>query len=69
VAGLCDGLPAGLRASAPLTRSRLDFLTHSRIYDVRKAERMLGFAAATDLDTGTARSLAWYREEGYLPGG
>ena len=52
--------------SAPLTRSRLDFLTHSRVYDVTKAERLLGFAAATDLATGTARSMAWYRAEGYL---
>jgi nucleoside-diphosphate-sugar epimerase len=52
--------------SAPLTRSRLDFLTHSRVYDVTKAERVLGFAAPTDLPTGTARSMAWYRDEGYL---
>ena len=52
--------------SAPLTRSRLDFLTHSRVYDVRKAERVLGFAATTDLQTGTARSMAWYRDQGYL---
>jgi nucleoside-diphosphate-sugar epimerase len=69
MAGLGDRLPHGLKGSAPLTRSRLDFLTHSRIYDVRKAQRLLGFGSvATDLWTGAARSLAWYREEGYLPG-
>ena len=39
---------------------------HSRVYDVTKAQRMLGFAASTDLATGAARSLAWYREQGYL---
>jgi dihydroflavonol-4-reductase len=66
-ATFCDLLPAKLRRSAPLTRSRLDFLTHSRVYDVSKAERLLGFRAATDLPTGVARSVAWYREEGYLP--
>jgi hypothetical protein len=27
---------------------------------------VLGFSAATDLTTGAARSLAWYREQGYL---
>ena len=64
-----DRLPADLRRSAPLTRSRLDFLTHSRVYDVAKAQRLLNFAAATDLSTGLARSVAWYREHGYLPAG
>jgi nucleoside-diphosphate-sugar epimerase len=66
VAAVGDRLPANLKRAAPLTRSRLDFLTHSRVYEVTKAERVLGFAATTDLTTGTARSMAWYREEGYL---
>jgi nucleoside-diphosphate-sugar epimerase len=66
VALVGDNLPSNLQQSAPLTSSRLDFLTHSRIYDVTKAQRVLGFAAATDLPTGTARSMAWYREEGHL---
>ena len=66
-AALGDRLPAGLKRSAPLTRSRLEFLTHSRVYDVSKARRVLGFAAATDLPTGTERSMAWYRREGHLP--
>jgi nucleoside-diphosphate-sugar epimerase len=55
-----------MRRSAPLTRSRLDFLTHSRVYDVTKARRLLGFAAATDLPTGVTRTLAWYREKGHI---
>ncbi|MBV9853434.1 MAG: NAD-dependent epimerase/dehydratase family protein [Streptosporangiaceae bacterium] len=67
VAGLAGRLPAGLKHRVPLTRSRLDFLTHSRVYDVSKALRMLGFAAATDLSTGVARTVAWYRQRGYLP--
>jgi nucleoside-diphosphate-sugar epimerase len=61
-----DRLPPDLRRSAPLTRSRLDFLTHSRVYDVTKARRLLGFAAATDLPAGAAQSVAWYREHGHL---
>jgi dihydroflavonol-4-reductase len=66
VAMVGDRLPSNLKRSAPLTRSRLEFLTHSRVYDVTKAERLLGFAAATDLPTGATRSMAWYRDEGYL---
>ena len=67
VAAVGDRLPARLKQAAPLTSSRLDFLTHSRVYDVTKARRVLGFAAATDLPTGAARTLAWYRERRYLP--
>jgi nucleoside-diphosphate-sugar epimerase len=66
-AALGDQLPPRLRRSAPLTRSRLDFLTHSRAYDVSKARRLLGFAAATDLPAGAQRTMAWYRQQGLLP--
>lgn len=69
VAVVGDRLPPNLRRSAPLTRGRLDFLTHSRIYDVTKARRLLGFAAATDLAAGAAHSVEWYREQGYLAPG
>lgn len=65
-AALGDRLPPTLRKAAPLTRSRLEFLTNSRVYDVTKAERLLDFAASTDLPTGIAKSVAWYRAEGFL---
>jgi nucleoside-diphosphate-sugar epimerase len=64
-----DLIPARLQLLAPLTRSRLDFLTHSRVYSVAKARQVLGFAAAIDLPTGIGRSVAWYRQHGYLPAG
>lgn len=64
-----DRLPPKLRRSSPLTRSRVDFLTHSRVYDVTKAQRLLDFAAGTDLSIGAARSVAWYRQHGYLAAG
>jgi nucleoside-diphosphate-sugar epimerase len=66
-AGLGDRLPPRLKRSAPLTRSRLDFLTRSRVYDVTRAMRLLDFTAMTDLPTGLARTVAWYRQFGYLP--
>jgi nucleoside-diphosphate-sugar epimerase len=55
-----DALPSTLRRWAPLTRDRLDFLTHSRVYDVEKAFEVLNFRAKTDLVTGVARTMAWY---------
>lgn len=67
VAVLGDRLPAALRQRVPLTRSRFEFLTHSRMYDVSKAARLLGFTAPTDLPTGLDQTVAWYRQFGYLP--
>ncbi|MBI3946625.1 MAG: NAD-dependent epimerase/dehydratase family protein [Armatimonadetes bacterium] len=60
-------LPARLKPLAPLTPSRLDFLTHSRVYDTGKAQRLLGFTADTGLHTGLIRAVAWYRERSLLP--
>jgi len=68
IAMVGDALPAGLRHAAPLTRSRLDFLTHSRIYDVSKARELLGFDAMTPLAEGITRTADWYREHGHLAG-
>jgi nucleoside-diphosphate-sugar epimerase len=62
-----DLLPGRLRRSAPLTRSRLAFLTNSRVYDVTKARLLLDFSAPTDLETGVELTLDWYREHGHLP--
>jgi nucleoside-diphosphate-sugar epimerase len=67
VAAIGDSLPSNIRRAAPLTRSRLEFLTHSRVYDVAKAENVLGFVATTELPEGIAKTMAWYREHGYLP--
>jgi nucleoside-diphosphate-sugar epimerase len=62
-----DRLPGNLKRSAPLTSGRLEFLTHSRVYSIDKARRLLGFAAATDLAAGLSSTISWYRESGYLP--
>jgi nucleoside-diphosphate-sugar epimerase len=61
-----DALPATVRHAAPMTSSRLDFLTHSRVYDVAKAHKLLDFVADTDLSDGVKRTGAWYRAQGYL---
>ncbi len=34
-----------------------------RIPDVKKAERLLGFRARTELEDGLAKTIAWYREK------
>jgi len=62
-------LPRRLQQRVPLTRSRLHFLTHDRVYDTTKARSLLGFSAKTELPQGIARTIVWYRRQGYLPGG
>jgi nucleoside-diphosphate-sugar epimerase len=66
-ASLGDLLPGRVRRFAPLTASRVEFLTNSRIYDVTKARLLLDFTAPTDLETGIRQTLAWYHEHGHLP--
>ena len=34
--------------------------------DSRRAARELGFSASTSLETGLARTLAWYKEAGWI---
>lgn len=65
-ASVGDLLPVNIKKLAPLTYSRLDFLTHSRIYNVSKAYRLLGFTASINLADGIAQTIAWYKQHGYL---
>jgi nucleoside-diphosphate-sugar epimerase len=51
---------------APLTRSRVEFLTKSRVYDVRRAKVELGYAPRIELEEGLKRTTDWYRGHGYL---
>lgn len=57
----------GLRGErAPLTRSRVAFLTHSRVYDTSRARTELGFCPRVSLDEGLRRAAEWYCGHGYL---
>jgi nucleoside-diphosphate-sugar epimerase len=52
--------------NAPLTRSRVQFLTHSRVYDIGKAKTELGFAPRVELEEGMKNTAEWYHKHGYL---
>jgi nucleoside-diphosphate-sugar epimerase len=57
----------GMRGErAPLTRSRVEFLTRSRIYDVRRARTELGYAPRIELEKGMQLTTQWYRSNRYL---
>jgi dihydroflavonol-4-reductase len=62
----CEALCAPFGIEPPLYRRRVDFFTKSRAFDISRARHELGFAPAFDLKQGIQRTLAWYRQEGWL---
>ena len=57
----------GMRGErAPLTRSRVKFLTNSRIYDIRRAKSELDYTPAVALKEGMKLTAAWYYKHHYL---
>ncbi|HEU5228938.1 MAG TPA: SDR family NAD(P)-dependent oxidoreductase [Ktedonobacteraceae bacterium] len=51
---------------APLTRSRVAFLTQSRSYSIASASRELGYRPEVGLEEGMKQTAAWYQKHGYL---
>jgi nucleoside-diphosphate-sugar epimerase len=51
---------------APLTRSRVKFLTNSRVYDISRARSELGYTPKVALEEGMKWTAAWYRKHHYL---
>ncbi|GAC1389971.1 MAG: NAD(P)-dependent oxidoreductase [Ktedonobacteraceae bacterium] len=51
---------------APLTRSRVKFLTNSRVYCISRAQKELGYEPKVGLDMGMKMTATWYQQHGYL---
>jgi dihydroflavonol-4-reductase len=62
----CEALCAPFGIEPPLYRRRVDFFTKSRAFDISRAREELGYAPAVDLREGIRRTLAWYREQGWI---
>lgn len=57
----------GIRGEhAPLTRSRVKFLTNSRAYDISRAKSELHYTPSIELEEGIKRTAEWYYTQGYL---
>ncbi len=63
---LCELALVPLRIEPPLYRRRVDFYTKSRAFDISRARSELGYDPKVDLRTGVRRTIAWYREQGWL---
>lgn len=55
-----------LNVKPPLLRRSMDFFTRSLEFDVTKAQTCLGFRSQIDISTGVAKTVAWYKANGFL---
>ena len=63
----CEAVCAPLGIEPPLYRRRVDFFTKSRAFDITRARTRARLRAARSAcATGIRRTLAWYREQGWL---
>jgi nucleoside-diphosphate-sugar epimerase len=62
----CEAVCVPLGIEPPLYRRRVDFFTKSRAFDISRARAELGFAPQIGLSHGIQKTLAWYREHGWL---
>jgi len=69
VVWLCTAIETFARlvgVKPPVTRRSIDFFVRSVEFDVSKARDKLGFESSVDVETGVARTIAWYRKEGIV---
>ena len=67
VAGVaCEAVCVPLGIDPPIYRRRVDFFTKTRAFDISRARAEIGYAPQVGLRDGIQRTLAWYRERGWL---
>ena len=63
---VCEAVCAPFGIEPPLYRRRVDFFTKSRSFDIARARTEIGYAPRVGLREGIRRTLAWYREHGWI---
>lgn len=62
----CELVCRPFAVEPPLYRRRVDFFTKSRAFDISRARTELEYNPKVSLQDGIRRTLAWYRDEGWL---
>lgn len=62
----CEAICGPLGIEPPIYRRRVDFFTKSRAFDSTRAHHDIGYAPRVGLREGIGRTLAWYKEQGWL---
>jgi len=63
---VCEAVCVPLGIEPPIYRRRVDFFTKSRAFDISRARREIGYEPRVGLREGIARTLDWYRVQGWL---
>ena len=66
LAGICEAVCAPLGIVPPLHKRRVSFFQNNRAFSVKKAEDLLGFESKVPLRDAVRKTIAWYREQGWL---
>jgi nucleoside-diphosphate-sugar epimerase len=65
-AALCEAICVPFGIEPPLHRRRVRFFKNNRAFSIDKARKRLGYEPKVSLEEGMARTVAWYRQEGFL---
>ncbi len=65
-ATVCETLCKPLKIEPPIHHRRLDFFFRNQAFDISKIRTTLGFEPQVDVATGIAKTMQWYREQGWL---
>ena len=63
---VCEAVCRPFGVEPPIYRRRVDFFTKSRAFRIDRARAELGFEPEVPLRDGIRRTLAWYREHGWI---
>jgi len=66
LAGVMEGILNPLGIKSPLFGRRVDFYVKTRAFSIERARRELAYQPAIGLEDGAARTVAWYREKGWM---
>ena len=62
----CEAICVPLGVEPPIYRRRVDFFTKSRAFDISRARAEIGYSPQVGLRDGIRKTLAWYKERGWL---
>ncbi|GAK58103.1 hypothetical protein U27_05076 [Candidatus Vecturithrix granuli] len=65
-ATICETMCKPLGIEPPIHHRRLDFFLRDQAFDISKIQRTLGFQPEIELSDGVKRTVAWYKEQGWL---
>lgn len=65
-AHVCDWVCKRIGVAAPLYPRRVEFFLLDRAFTHAKASELLGYQPQVGLEDGLKRTLAWYRDQGYV---